>query len=374
MQQQLMWGRPRLSVERSSTVLLVCRKNAAADSISVYIHPISGRERRSGLRSFSHKPEAANAAMFLRRPSQPAPAHDANSIAYLQRTLGNKAISRLVRAHEEDGKIKSASRLSAALAPSHEELRRELFGPPVVTAISLSASNTTQSSPSLPSIAGFEQDILKPNGNAANPPAPPASAPTPAAPAPAAPGPTAAPDACGQPLRMNKVVSGAFLHGLTMDSYYPDLSKAGFWAHGGSGGTFDTGRQAGGNTQLYGVILSPCDPSLFHFVQTATVTRYRVNGTIMADEGRTFDDTARSGRDYDHAPSRQDFLGGGTAPLGYVISMADPPSVNYSATRRDVERDTNFVTSLNGPTGAQSVSWSQSVHVAGGAVTKNTLT
>lgn len=49
---------------------------------------------------------------------------------------------------------------------------------------------------------------------------------------------------------MNKIVSGSFLGGLTMDSYFPDVSGLGFWAHAGTGGPFDTGTQAGGNAQL----------------------------------------------------------------------------------------------------------------------------
>jgi hypothetical protein len=172
---------------------------------------------------------------------------------------------------------------------------------------------------------------------------------------------------------MNKIVSGAFVGGMTMDTYYPDLSGGGFWAHGGSGGTFDTGSRVGGNAQLFGVIASPCVPTQFHLAQTASITRHRVNGAATSLEGTTVDDMARSGRDYEHAPARQDFLGGGGAPLGYIISFADPPSEAYSAARHDVERDVNFVSSLSGPAGSMSVSWSQSLRVVGGAVTRNTL-
>jgi hypothetical protein len=188
-----------------------------------------------------------------------------------------------------------------------------------------------------------------------------------------APAPGAASSGCDVPTSMNKIVSGAFIGGLTMDSYYPDLSGGGFWQHGGSGGTFDTGSRVGGNVQLYGVIPSPCKPSLFQLAQTASITRHRVNGVATALEGTTVDDIARSGRDFTRAPARQDFLGGGDAPLGYIISMADPPSEAYSATRHDVERDVDFVSSLVGPGGRQSVSWSQSLRVTGGAVTGNTV-
>jgi len=173
---------------------------------------------------------------------------------------------------------------------------------------------------------------------------------------------------------MHKIVSGSFQGGLTMDSYFPDLSGTGLWAHAGTGGPFDTGSQAGGNVQLFGVINAPCPPSQFHLEQTANPVRFRVGGVAHPLEGTTFDDIARSGRDFSRAPSRQDFLGGGTAPLGYIISMADPPSINYGPSRPDVERNTNFVSSLVGPGGRQSVSWSQSVRVTAGAVTVNTLT
>jgi hypothetical protein len=172
---------------------------------------------------------------------------------------------------------------------------------------------------------------------------------------------------------MNKLTSGAFLGGLTMDSYYPDLAGQGVYNHPGTGGTFDTGSRAGANVQLYGVIPSPCLPNQFHLEQTVTRTRFRINGVVHSEEGRTFDDLAKSGRDTSRAPFRQDFLGGGTAPLGYIISMADPPSTGFNSTS-NIEHDRDFVTSLVGPSGRQSVSWSLSTRISGGAVTSNVLT
>jgi|HubBroStandDraft_1064217.scaffolds.fasta_scaffold01040_8 hypothetical protein len=220
-----------------------------------------------------------------------------------------------------------------------------------------------RSSPAIPTADGAEQDVFDPPQKGGGGPAP--AGPSPAGPTPA--------DACAQPASMNKIVSGSFLGGLTMDSYYPDLSGRGFWAHAGAGGPFETSTQAGGNAQLFGVIPGPCDPSRFHLEQTASVARFRVGGAKQPLEGKTFDDIAQSGRDFTRAPARQDFLGGGVAPAGYIISMADPPSVNFGPSRPDVERDTDFVSSLVGPGGRQSVSWSQSVRVAGGVVTANTL-
>ncbi len=183
----------------------------------------------------------------------------------------------------------------------------------------------------------------------------------------------AAGDSCGQPISMNKLTSGTFLGGLTMNSYFPDLAGSGTFLHPGTAGTFDTGRRAGANVQLFGVISSPCRPDLFHLEQTVTRTRFRHNGVVLADEGRTFDDVAKSGRDASRPPFRQEFLGGGTAPLGFIISMADPPNTGYTATS-NIEHDRDFVTSLVGPSGRQSVSWSLSTRISGGAVTRNVLT
>jgi hypothetical protein len=180
-------------------------------------------------------------------------------------------------------------------------------------------------------------------------------------------------ESCGQPRSMHKLTSGAFLGGLTMDSYYRDLTGRGFYDHPDKGGTFDTGSQAGANMQLYGVIPSPCLPTQFHLEQTITRTRYRINGVARPEEGRTYDDLAKSGRDVSRPPFRQEFLGGGTAPLGYIISMADPPSTGYDSTS-NIEHDRDFVTSLVGPSGRQSVSWSLSTRISGGTVTSNTLT
>jgi hypothetical protein len=170
---------------------------------------------------------------------------------------------------------------------------------------------------------------------------------------------------------MGKVTSGAFLKGLTANDYYPDLASRGYPANAGP---FDLGNRAGSSVQLYGVIPSPCNPSRFSVGQTASVTRSRVNGVKDALEGTTFDDHARSGRDTAHAPFRQDFLGGGTAPLGYIISFCDVPSKPYGPTTTSAEFDVDFEAFLAGPGGRQSVNWSISVRVADGKVTSNTVT
>jgi hypothetical protein len=107
--------------------------------------------------------------------------------------------------------------------------------------------------------------------------------------------------------------------------------------------------------------------------QTVTRTRYRINGVVHVEEGKTFDDIAKSRLDASRPPFRQEFLGGGTAPLGYIISMADPPSTGYNSTS-NIEHDRDFVTSLVGPSGRQSVTWSLSTRISGGAATSNVLT
>lgn len=173
---------------------------------------------------------------------------------------------------------------------------------------------------------------------------------------------------------MHKVTTGAFLGGLTMDSYYPGLKGSGYYDHPGTAGAFDTGSQVGANIQLYGVIPSPCRPGPFSLEQRVTRTRFRINGAIQPGEGDDFDDIAKSDQDASRPPFRQEFLGGGTAPLGYIISMADPPSTGYGAAWHDIEHDRNFVTSLAGPAGRRSVSWSLSTRVVGGRVTRNVLT
>jgi len=181
-------------------------------------------------------------------------------------------------------------------------------------------------------------------------------------------------DACAEPTDMQKITSGGFLGGLSMDDYYPDLAGEGHYEHPATAGTFDTGTRAGANIQLIGVVLAPCRPDQYSLAQTVTVTRSRRNGTVRPEEGTTFDDIGRSGRDASRAPFRQDFLGGTVpargAPFGYIISMADSPNSAYGPTDT-IERDNTFTSSLVGPGGRKSVSWSLSMRITNGAVTKN---
>ncbi|WP_173085976.1 hypothetical protein [Phytohabitans rumicis] len=180
--------------------------------------------------------------------------------------------------------------------------------------------------------------------------------------------PAAGGDACAAPTSMTKVVSGSFQGGFSLDDYYPDLVGKGYWGGGaGTAGTFDTGRRVGAKVQLFGTISGPCDSSKFSLAQSVTRTRDRINGVTDPTEGQTFDDIAKSGRDASRAPFRQEWLGG-----GLNISMADPPSIGYGATT-NAEWDRDFVTSLIGPGGRQSVSWSLSIRVTSGSVTRKTV-
>jgi hypothetical protein len=179
-------------------------------------------------------------------------------------------------------------------------------------------------------------------------------------------------ESCAQPRDIQKITSGGFLSGLSMDDYYPDLAATGRYGHPAILGTYDTGTRVGANIQLIGVIPAPCLPGQYSLAQTVTRTRYRKNGTISPEEGMTFDDVGKSGRDVSKPPFRQEFLGGSGAPLGYIISMADPPSTGYGATDT-IEHDRNFTTSLVGPGGSKTVTWSLSTRITNGAVTKNDL-
>jgi hypothetical protein len=174
---------------------------------------------------------------------------------------------------------------------------------------------------------------------------------------------------CAAPESMTKRISGTFAGGLSLDDYYPDLVGKGYWDGAATAGPFDTGTRVGSSVQLAGTIRIPCRPDLFSLAQTVTYTRLRVGGTADPNEGKTFDDIAKSGRDATRAPFRQEFMN----LDGYWISMADPPSVVYGATT-DLEFDRDFVTSLVGPSGRRSVSWSTSIRIAGGKVTRNSVT
>jgi hypothetical protein len=174
---------------------------------------------------------------------------------------------------------------------------------------------------------------------------------------------------CDAPIGMTAVVSGAFQGGLSMDDYYPDLKGRGFWDHGGTAGPFDTGTWVGSNAQLIGEIRIPCDPAAFSLAQTVTYTKTVRDGVHHPNEGKTMDDIAKSGRDATKAPFRQEFMGS----AGWAISMADPPAVTYGPSS-NIEWDRSFVTSLVAPSGRKDVSWSTSIRVVNGSVTKNTIT
>jgi hypothetical protein len=175
---------------------------------------------------------------------------------------------------------------------------------------------------------------------------------------------------CGQPRSMHKRTSGPFLNGLTPASYFPDLASRDYPAEAGP---FDVQNRAGSSIQLYGVIPGPCNAGDFLIAQTATVTRNRINGARHELEGQTVDDHKRSGRDTNDFPFRQDFLGGGAAPPGTIISWCDVPSVTYGAST-SVEFDMTLTSSVSGSGGSVSADWSISIRITDGKVTSNTIT
>jgi len=321
---------------------------------------------------------------------------EASWILHLQRTIGNRAVQRLLRADMGDAKEDSTPGEIASRDPAFRQTvaheTGSLEAPPTRTMPGVHHEPTTMQETTHPDHAAhdlvpaahdFSAPRIIPIQASAGPWPLCADVPTAGADEeeivdlPGGDGgttkgaPTASvPESCGQPRSMDKVTSGAFLGGLTINSYYPDLASRGYPA---TAGPFDTGNRVGASVQLYGAIPSPCLPDQFHLEQTITRTRFRIDGAVHREEGKTFDDLAKSGRDVVHAPFRQEFLGGGTAPLGYIISMADPPTTGYNSTS-NIEHDRDFVTSLVGPSGRQSVTWSLSTRIAGGVVTSNVLT
>lgn len=171
---------------------------------------------------------------------------------------------------------------------------------------------------------------------------------------------------CDAPLLMRRVISGPFKHGLTMDDYYPTLSGHDYWAHAGSGGPFRTSKYAGSNVQLIGLIPSSCDPRDFRLKQNVEFAVNRVNGVVHPLEGKTIDDIANARQDASHPPFRQEKRDA----LGTHISMADGPAALFRG-QANLELDRNFETSLVGPGGSQSVTWSQSIRFVNGKVTRN---
>ena len=175
-------------------------------------------------------------------------------------------------------------------------------------------------------------------------------------------------DSCAVPFAMTKVTSGPFQGGYTMDDYFPKHTGKGLWSHPDTAGSFDTGKRAGSNVQLYGTFPSPCRPELFSLAQTVTHDKAIFDGVRDPDEGKTIDDIATTKSDASRPPFRRDWLGG-----GYNVSMADPPSLLYSAVR-SAEWDRTFVTSLVGSGGRASVTWQTSIRVVNGKLTRNTVT
>jgi hypothetical protein len=173
---------------------------------------------------------------------------------------------------------------------------------------------------------------------------------------------------CGSPTRLGVLRSGTFRNNLKMDDYFPDLVGQGFWKDGGTAGPFQTPQFVGSKVQVMGVIPPGCSPGSFRLGQTVEETKNVVDGVHSPFEGQTYDDFQRSGRNPNRPPLRRDWQ----SELGTHISMGDPPSRRLGP--RNVELDRNFVTTLTGPSGSpMTETWSTSIRIQNGAVTRNTI-
>lgn len=310
------------------------------------------------MRTFAERPRIAqrsSPAKISHGRAHFKESRDLNAILHLQRTHGNQAVQRLLRADVRDAGEASVTAETARFGHDAPEAHAH-----VVEEASMPAAgvNTASNTPTrLPSAGSTQEESVR------NPPGTSGTT----APAPATP----SSEGCGTPRRMVAVKSGTFHGGLTMSTHYPYLSGHGYWVSNTAAGPFDTGSRVGSSIQLYGLVPSPCQPSQFSFEQTFQDTRIIRNGVHGADEGRVIDDFARSGQNQSRAPFRQQFLDTAGAE-GLAIAMADPPSETYGPTD-NIEWDCTYVTSLVGPTGRVSTTWSTSVRVVNGAVTRNTL-
>ena len=196
------------------------------------------------------------------------------------------------------------------------------------------------------------------------------NAPPPVTPAPTPATPTAT--ECVKP-SMVAVTSGTFLDGLTMDDYYPGLRAQGLFSNPGTAGPWDTGSRCGVNVQIVGGLNLLCRDELFQFTQTVHHDKSIINGSKDADDGTTHDDIADSGGDYTRPPRRQTRTAEHEAGGSLLhVSMADPPSLLYSAVD-SAEWDRTYVTALAGPRGKAETTWRVSIAVKDGKVVKNTV-
>jgi len=172
---------------------------------------------------------------------------------------------------------------------------------------------------------------------------------------------------CGSPTRLGILTSGTFRNNLKMDDYFPDLVGQGYWANGDTAGPFRTPQYVGSKVQVMGLIPPGCSPGSFRLGQTVEETKNVVDGVHGRFEGQVYDDFLIAGRSPNRPPLRRDWQ----SELGTHISMGDPPSQRLGP--RNVELDRTFVSSLTGPSGNMSVTWSTSIRIVNGTVTRNTI-
>lgn len=310
---------------------------------------------------------SSQVSVYLGKSMLPPAREAVPPILRLQRVIGNQEVQRLVRADLEGVKRVSDSPSTRGVPPALKPLNVGVRAFPEPRFGHTFSSRVRSANPgyarrhsaafvSLPRLGGNESTIsvTQPLSDDSK-----ASAVPPAV--------QRKEDSCAVPFAMNKVTSGPFQGGYTMDDYHPRNKGKGLWSHPEAAGPFDTGAVAGVNVQLYGTFPSPCRPELFSLEQTVTDDKAIVDGAHEPTEGKTRDDIAETKNDPSGPPFRRDWLGG-----GYNVSMADPPSVRYSKVR-NVEWDQTFVTSLVGPGGKASVTWKTSIRVVDGKITRNTV-
>ena len=177
---------------------------------------------------------------------------------------------------------------------------------------------------------------------------------------------------CDAPINMNKVISGKFKYGKSLNDYYPDLVGTKTWGSKDTAGPFDNGFRAGSSVQLYGEFLSPCvdQGNNLAIEQQVTIKRMRGDGKKIMEggkplEGQTINDIKRSGRDASKAPFRQ--------TVSFAVTFADPISGAPYSMFKSYDFEADLTSSLVGSAGKASVNWGVTVQSAAGKITKNTV-
>jgi|CXWL01.1.fsa_nt_gi hypothetical protein len=136
---------------------------------------------------------------------------------------------------------------------------------------------------------------------------------------------------------VDAVTDAAFEGGKKAGDYYPDLVGKGYWkGDGGTAGGFDTGTSTGVLVQIVGTMDG--DRACCHFTQHFVIeeSNYPGAGKPYGDSapvGKRVDDVAKSGRNFDKPPARQD-LGPGKTSIADPMSRGYGPTSNFKRTQR----------------------------------------